>query len=153
MELRIGELARTARTTAPTVRYYEQVGLLPPPDRKGTQRRYTEDDVRRLMFVRRCRDLGFSLAQTRLLVTLSREAGRPCMEARDVAQEHLASVRNRLRELHELERRIADVIEAADATCTGGSVADCPVLDEMSRDTGPFAEIDASAANLERHAR
>ena len=80
---KIGELAERTRTNAPTIRYYEQIGLLPRPDRQeGNQRRYADADVRRLTFIRRCRDFGFSIDQVRALVTLVADRSRSCLEAR-----------------------------------------------------------------------
>lgn len=69
--MKIGHLAQATQTSAPTIRYYEDTGLLPPPLRQaGSQRIYREEDVRRVTFIRRCRDFGFSIDQIRLLVSL-----------------------------------------------------------------------------------
>lgn len=136
MELKIGELAQATGTSAPTVRYYEQIGLLPVARRRGAQRRYGEDDVRRLTFVRRCREFGFPIEQVRLLLTLMDDNERSCLEARDIAASHLIAVRDKLAELHALERSIAGFIEAADAVCSGGSGADCAVLGELAEPGG-----------------
>ncbi len=87
-QLRIGALAERAGTNAPTIRYYEEIGLLRPADRQaGGQRAYGEEDVRRLAFIRRCRDFGFSIEQVRSLVALVQDRERSCMEARDLADE------------------------------------------------------------------
>ena len=96
--LRIGALAERAGTNAPTIRYYEEIGLLRQADRQaGGQRAYGEEDVRRLMFIRRCRDFGFSIERVRSLVALVEDRERSCMDARDLAQEHLMAVRAKLR--------------------------------------------------------
>src|ERR671919_2292431 len=109
--LKIGELARRTGTNAPTVRYYEQIGLLPTATRRdGGQRSYGEEDVKRLTFIRRCRDFGFSIEQVRSLVALVEDRERSCLEARDLAQEHLAAVRAKLNELKGLERSIVGFI-------------------------------------------
>lgn len=119
--LKIGDLAERTGTNAPTVRYYEEIGLLPQPDRQeGNQRRYGENDVRRLTFIRRCRDFGFSIDQVRTLVTLVQDRSRTCLEARDLAQAHLAEVRAKLKELRELERGIAGFVESCNIKCVGG---------------------------------
>ncbi len=81
MALRIGELADATKTTAPTIRYYEDIGLLPAPDRVGVQRRYHDDDVRRLTFIRSCRDFDFSIEQVRSLLELKQDSDRSCLEA------------------------------------------------------------------------
>lgn len=131
MGLRIGELAHMTGTTAPTIRYYEEIGLVPLP-RAGGQRRYGEDDVRRLTFVRRCRDFGFPIEQVRTFASLIQDRERSCGEARDLAEAHLAAVREKLLELRGLEQTIAEFIDTADATCPGGSGADCVVFEEMA---------------------
>src|SRR3712207_4811466 len=83
--LKIGALAERTGTTTPTIRYYEAIGLLPPAGRQaGGQRRYGDDDVRRLTFVRRCREFGFSVEQVRDLVALVEDPARDCTEARDI---------------------------------------------------------------------
>jgi DNA-binding transcriptional MerR regulator len=138
MGLKIGELARATRTTAPTIRYYEEIGLLPRPTRVGAQRRYGEDDVRRLTFIRRCRDFGFPIEQVRILTSLTQDSERPCNQAREIAEAHLAALREKLRELHELEHSIAGFIEAADVACPGGSGADCVVLQQLAEPAEPY---------------
>jgi DNA-binding transcriptional MerR regulator len=131
--LKIGELAERTGTNSPTIRYYEKIGLLPEPDRQeGNQRRYGESDVRRLGFIRRCRDFGFSLDQVRTLVSLVQDRSRTCTEARDIAQTHLAQVRARMRELRELERGIAGFVETCNIQCIGGPGPDCVILDDLS---------------------
>ncbi|MCV7399322.1 helix-turn-helix domain-containing protein [Mycobacterium fragae] len=132
MSLRIGQLAQATGTTAPTIRYYEAIGLLPSPPRAGGQRRYGEDDVRRLTFIRRCRDFGFPIEQVRILAALTCDSECSCAEARDLGVAHLAAVREKIRELRILEHHIARLIEAAEASCCSGSAADCVVLDALA---------------------
>jgi DNA-binding transcriptional MerR regulator len=136
MGMKIGELAQITRVTPPTIRYYEEIGLLPPPSRVSGQRRYGAADVRRLTFIRRCRDFGFPIEQVRTLATLTQDTKRPCTQARDLAEAHLTAVRDRLLQLQALEHSIAGFIEAADATCPGGSGADCVVLKEWADTSG-----------------
>jgi DNA-binding transcriptional MerR regulator len=103
-----GALARRTGTNAPTIRYYEEIGLLPLADRhQGGQRVYGEDDVKRLALIRRCREFGFTLEQVRSLVALLDDRERSCLEVRDLAREHLVSIRGKLKELRTLERSIA----------------------------------------------
>lgn len=105
---KIGTLAERTGTSAATIRYYEEINLLRRPDRQeGNQRRYGEEDVRRLTFIRRCRDFGFSIEQVRILVSLVQDRSRSCTEARDLAQAHLTDIRSKLRELKALEKSIA----------------------------------------------
>lgn len=139
--LRIGELAERTGTNSPTIRYYEEIGLLPKPDRQeGNQRRYGNDDVRRLTFIRRCRDFGFPLEHVRTLVSLVQDRSRTCLEARDIAQAHLAQVRAKMKELRELERGIAGFVEACNITCAGGPGPDCVILDDLASATPAAAK-------------
>jgi DNA-binding transcriptional MerR regulator len=131
--LRIGALAERAGTNAPTIRYYEEIGLLQPAGRQaGGQRAYGEEDVKRLTFIRRCRDFGFSIEQVRSLVALVQDRERSCMDARDLAQEHLAAVRAKLNELRALERSIAGFIATCDASCAGGPGPECSILEDLA---------------------
>ena len=130
---RIGALADRTGTNAATIRYYESIDLLPRADRQeGNQRRYGDDDVRRLTFIRRCRDFGFSIEQVRKLASLVQDRSRSCTEARELAQTHLLDIRAKLRELHALEKSIAQFVEACDAECAGGPGPDCCILDDLS---------------------
>lgn len=130
---KIGALAERTGTNAATIRYYEQINLLPRADRQeGNQRRYGDDDVRRLTFIRRCRDFGFSIEQVRTLASLVQDRSRSCLEARDLAQTHLATIRAKLRELKALEKSIAQFVEVCEAECVGGPGPDCVILDDLS---------------------
>lgn len=138
MALKIGELARSTRTNPPTIRYYEEIGLLPRPARvEGGQRRYGEGDRRRLTFIRQCREFGFPIEQVRSLVALTEDEDRSCMEARAIAADHLASVRAKLVELKKLERNLADFIQHCDAACAGGPGPDCVILRDMGNPPSP----------------
>jgi DNA-binding transcriptional MerR regulator len=132
--LKIGELAERTGTNTPTIRYYESIGLLPRAGRQdGGQRRYAEDDVSRLTFIRRCRDFGFSVEQVRELAGLVEDPARCCTDARDIAQAHLDDVRRKLAELRALEREIADFVRRCDVACAGGPGPECVPLAELTR--------------------
>jgi DNA-binding transcriptional MerR regulator len=131
--IKIGALAERTGTNAPTIRYYEEIGLLRSADRQsGGQRVYGDDDVRRLTFIRRCREFGFSIHQVRSLVSLVQSPQTSCMHARDLAQEHLAAVRAKLAQLKGLERSIAAFVASCDASCAGGPGPDCEILKDLS---------------------
>ena len=135
--LKIGTLAERIGTNAPTIRYYEEIGLLRSPDRQaGGQRVYGDADVKRLTFIRRCRDFGFSIGQVRSLVALVQDPQSSCTHARDLAQEHLAALRAKLTELKALERSIAAFVASCDASCAGGPGPDCVILDDLSKGCG-----------------
>ena len=132
--LKIGALAERTGANPPTIRYYEEIGLLRRAERQaGGQRTYGDDDVKRLTLIRRCRDFGFSIDQVRSLVTLVEDGERSCMEARDLAHEHLLAVRAKLAELQALEHSIAGLVASCDAACAGGPVSDCVVLEDLAR--------------------
>ncbi len=132
-DLKIGALAERTGTTAPTIRYYEEIGLLPRADRQaGGQRRYGVDAVPRLTFVRRCREFGFSVGQVRALLGLLEDSRRSCREARDIAQTHLDAVRAKMAELHELERMITAFVRECDVSCGGGPGSRCVPLARLT---------------------
>lgn len=135
--LRIGALARQTGTNAPTIRYYEEIGLLPSAGRQaGNQRVYGEADVKSLAFIRRCREFGFSIPQVRSLLALLQDPASCCTSARDLAATHLATVRAKLAELKALERSIAAFVVGCDTSCVGGPSPDCVILDDLSQGRG-----------------
>jgi len=132
--MRIGALAERTGTAVPTIRYYEQIGLLPRAVRQaGGQRLYTRDDEERLTFIRRCRDFDFSIAQVRVLAELLRDPTSTCMTARDLAAVQLEAVRRKMRELKALERSLASFVTDCETACGGRAGPDCTVLGELRR--------------------
>jgi DNA-binding transcriptional MerR regulator len=125
--MRIGALAERTGTSVPTIRYYEEIGLLRQVARRGGQRIYDHEDAHRLAFIRRCRDFDFSIPEIRLLLSLMQN-GTPCGEARKLAEGHLGALRKKLGELQALERTIASLVTACASTCDGGATADCVIL-------------------------
>ena len=135
--LKIGDLAERTGTSAPTIRYYEQIGLLRPPARQGGgQRVYSRADVERLTFIRRCREFDFSIDQVRALVATMQDPKSSCMDARDMAAEHLTAVRAKMRELRALERSLVAFVKSCDTSCAGGPGPECVILDDLAK---PFA--------------
>jgi DNA-binding transcriptional MerR regulator len=131
--LSIGLVARRTGATVPTVRYYEEIGLLPPARRtEAGQRTYDEATVRRLVFIRRCRDFGFSIEQVRELVGLVDQPERPCVEVREIAATHLEHVRQKLVELTELEGSLSAFVCDCDTACAGGPAVDCSILEGLA---------------------
>lgn len=128
----IGVVAKQTGCTVPTIRYYEEIGLLPAAARSDAgQRSYGPATLRRLTFIRRCRDFGFSIEQVRELVGLVDQPERPCMEARDIAAVHLTEVRRKLDELRELEASLTAFVCSCDTACVGGVAVDCTILEEL----------------------
>ena len=139
---KIGALAERTGTSTPTIRYYEEIGLLPTAHRQsGGQRVYGDADVRRLTFIRRCREFGFSIDQVRALVALVQDPQSSCMHARDLAQDHLTAVRAKLSELKALERSIGAFVASCDSFCAGGPGPDCPVLGDLSRPSDDTRDV------------
>ncbi len=119
-DLRIGELAKATRTTAATIRYYEEVGLMPLPSRgEGGQRLYSNRDVERLSFLRRCRALGFSLSDLQGFCQVAKGAGQPA-GCRPVVERRLTDVRRRIVELESTAQRLETLLQNADSSdqCT-----------------------------------
>lgn len=136
----IGVLAQLAGCSVPTIRYYEGIGLLPAvPRTEGGRRAYGSTTVRRLSFIRRCRDFGFSIEQVRELVGLVDEPQRPCVDVRELAAKHLAQVRAKLAELQALEASMTAFVESCDTACAGGAAVDCTILEDLATqgDTPP----------------
>jgi DNA-binding transcriptional MerR regulator len=126
-------LAGRTGTTVPTIRYYEEIGLLRPAARSGGQRTYDNEDVRRLSLIRRCRDFDFSIEEIRALLSLMQDR-KSCTGARDRADAHLVRLRRKLAELKTLETTIASLVSQCDASCAGGPASDCVILqDHQSR--------------------
>jgi MerR family mercuric resistance operon transcriptional regulator len=125
----IGEFSRRTGGNIETIRYYERIGLLPLPDRSGRYRRYGAADVGRLVFIRRARELGFTLDEVRALLKLSdADSGTTCAEARGLAARHLREVKNKIANLRAMERALAKAVRQCDA----GEVPGCPLIDVLS---------------------
>ena len=113
-----------------TLRYYERIGLLPPPDRQGRYRRHDAGDGKWVVFVRRARELGFTLDEVRALLKLSATDGQgACAEVREISIAHLADVRARIADLRAMER----VLSGAIRQCDAGQQPGCPLIDALSR--------------------
>jgi DNA-binding transcriptional MerR regulator len=135
--LTIGALAEKTGCNVPTIRYYEEIGLVPKASRRpGGHRFYGEADLRRLTFIRRCRDFGFSVEQVRTLVTLTDDPNRNCYEARDLAQVHLDQVRQKLAELRALESSLEAFVDTCTMGCSGGPGTQCAILEDLGEPSG-----------------
>ncbi len=133
LKISIGELSAQTHCSVPTIRYYEQIGLLPRSERASNGHRYYRDeDLRRLRFIKRCRDFGFPIDQVRDLAALFADGGRACVEVRDVAKEHLEQVRAKLDEMRQLEASLAAFVSRCDAACVGGATRDCVIIGDMA---------------------
>jgi MerR family transcriptional regulator, mercuric resistance operon regulatory protein len=122
------ELAQRTGCNLETVRYYEKVRLLPEPPRTTRgYRSYDTSHERRLRFILRARELGFSLDEIRELLRLVDERDRPCAEARAVAAAHLDDVRAKIADLKRMEQVLEDMV----AQCGDGTRPECPLIDAL----------------------
>ena len=126
--LSIGTLARRTATKVETIRYYERIGVMPPPPRTaGGHRLYDAADVKRLRFVQRSRDLGFSLDAVREMLDLADGGTATCDQVAEIAERHLGAVRARLADLRRMEKTLAETL----TRCSGAEVPDCPLMDHL----------------------
>jgi len=139
IDIAVGEFSRRTGCNIETIRYYERIGLLPKPRREkgGRFRRYDRDDVARLRFIRRARQLGFTLDEVRGLLRLARGDGEEVrMEARGIAAAHVAGIRAKIADLQAMDRVLTDAI----CECDGGQRPRCPLIEVLSEGSFPVAE-------------
>ena len=122
----IGAISQRSGVNIETIRYYERIRMLAqPPRTAGGHRMYNANDLRTLVFIRRSRELGFSLDEISALLRLSSLDKASCREVRKIATHHLQDIRSKLSDLKKLERLLAETV----AKCSGKAAPDCPVLD------------------------
>lgn len=127
--LTIGALSRRTGVNIETIRYYERVGLVPKPPRSaGGHRLYADIHRQRLVFVRRARELGFSLDQIRTLLGLVGGHRLTCAEVKGVTERHIGEIRQKVKDLRRLERVLGDMA----AQCSADQVPECPILDALA---------------------
>jgi Cu(I)-responsive transcriptional regulator len=125
----IGQLAKAGGCKVQTVRYYEEIGLLPPPPRSaGGQRVYGQSHMDRLVFVRHARQLGFPLDAIRELLAVTDDPGQPCAAIDAIAKAHLAEVDSRITRLKALRGELARMIDQ----CRGGKVENCRIIEALA---------------------
>ncbi len=129
MNLSIGKLAKETGTKVPTIRYYEQIGLLEAPLRTaGNQRQFAETAVARLKFIRHSRALGFTLEDIRTLISLSEHPEHPCADADRIAAKHLADVKDRIATLERLRQELERMVESGGH----GTMENCRVIEVLA---------------------
>lgn len=138
-DVAIGEAARQSGVKVPTIRYYEQIGLLPaPPRSEGNRRLYGTADLRRLAFIRHARELGFEVEAIRTLLELQDNPDQSCATADAIAKARLIEVEQRIASLtalrSELERMVTE--------CACGHVADCRVIEILADQTHGHGKLD-----------
>ena len=123
-----GELAGLAQTHIENIRYFERIGLIPKALRTASgHRRFGEEHLRRLVFIRRARDMGFSQEQVRTLIALSDGTPNSCAEVKSIAEANLRLVREKIAGLKRLERQLAET----SAKCRGNRTPACPLIEVL----------------------
>ncbi len=126
--LGIGELARLAECRVDTIRYYERIGLMPKPERtEGRQRRYGENQARQLLFIRRLRDLGFSVEEATGFLAMRRQDSHGCSDFKRMADARIAQIKQQIEKLRSLERRLREI----SAHCAEGANTNCGVIEAL----------------------
>ena len=127
-DITIGEASHRTGCKIETIRYYERAGLMPaPPRSSGGYRLYGEALLKRLNFIRRGRELGFSLNRVRELLALAEGGGSNCREAKAATLDHLSEIESKIADLN----RMAEVLKQKASLCEGGNVPDCPILETL----------------------
>lgn len=125
----IGRLATAADMPTATIRYYEKIGLLATPARTDSNYRvYDRDDLARLTFIRRAREIGFTIDQVRSLLAFSDQRDGDCCTVTALTEEHLAAVEQKIADLAVLKNHLTNLL----ASCRGGVVADCRIIDALT---------------------
>lgn len=125
----IGDAARISGVKVPTIRYYEQIGLLPaPPRTEGNRRAYDAGDLRRLAFIRHARELGFEVSAIRTLLTLQDDPSQSCATADAIAKARLVDVEQRIASLTALKTELEVMVDG----CRHGRLAECRVIEVLA---------------------
>ncbi len=128
-DFRIGQVARHAGVTVETIRFYESQALIPePPRTESGYRRYTSETIRRVRFIQRAKELGFSLKDIHTLLTLRNEPGSACADVKAHAVQKLAEVDEKIRDLTRIRSALTDLVEQCNAEA---DLSDCPILDAL----------------------
>ena len=124
----IGGLSKKTGVNIETIRYYEKINVMPKPQRsEGGNRLYDEQQIRRLAFVRRSRELGFSLDEIRELLKLVDENTYTCAEVATLSQKHLDDVKAKIKDLRKIERHMKDML----SQCSKDNTPDCAIIDAL----------------------
>jgi Cu(I)-responsive transcriptional regulator len=126
--MNVGDAARRAGLPAKTIRYYEEIGLIAPQRAGNGYRDYSGDDVHRLAFLKRARNLGFSIDDCRQLMALYQDRSRASADVRQIASDHVGAIEEKIRELQSMRATLQKLIHA----CHGDERPDCPILEEMA---------------------
>ncbi len=142
--MNIGEAARVSGISAKMIRHYEAQGLLAAaPRSESGYRRYSEQDIHILQFIRRSRDLGFSLVQIQNLLSLWQDRQRSSKQVKDLASQHLQELEHKLQEIMNIKATLEHLL----TTCHGDQRPDCPILAELAGQTKTLASLSSGCHN------
>tara|TARA_R110002033_G_scaffold38421_1_gene77778 strand:- start:153 stop:548 length:396 start_codon:yes stop_codon:yes gene_type:complete len=126
--MRIGELAKATGAKVETIRYYEREGILPAVDRTdGNYRDYSASDLALLTFIRRARNLGFSMAQVRALIDMAEDGDQPCVEVDGMAREHIVEIDKKIADLTALRGELSRLVNS----CDGERIGECLIVEAL----------------------
>jgi MerR family mercuric resistance operon transcriptional regulator len=129
--LTIGKLARTAQVNTETIRYYERRGLIPKPPRPDVgYRQYPQEMIKRIEFIKRAKELGFSLKEIGELLSFRLDPTTPCSEIKNRTETKIEFIEAKIRTLQKMKKALVEVSRA----CTGrGSISECPILEALEK--------------------
>lgn len=148
--MNIGEASKASKVSAKMIRYYEQIGLIPAADRtESGYRAYTQADVHRLHFIRRARDLGFSVAEITNLLGLWNDKSRQSADVKRLAQAHIAELDRRMENMRQMAQTLRTLVNC----CAGDERPDCPILETLQQpDDTPVEMVKRTGAVAHRKA-
>lgn len=127
--MNIGQAAEQSGVSAKMIRYYEQIGLIPPPGRTDSNYRvYSADEVHVLRFIKRARTLGFSVEETATLLALWQDKSRASAEVKEIANSHISALETKIAELEGMVKTLRHLAHC----CQGNNRPDCPILDDLA---------------------
>ena len=124
----IGEMSRRTGVIIETVRYYEKIGMMPKPKRtEGGKRLYNTEELQRLFFIKRCREIGFSQSEIKALLSMVDREDVSCSEVHDITTLHIADIKQKIKDLRKLEK----VLTQMAGECSQGDIPQCPIIETL----------------------
>jgi MerR family mercuric resistance operon transcriptional regulator len=124
----IGEMSRQTGVGIETIRYFEKISMMPAPGRsEGGNRQYTNDHLQRLFFINRSRQIGFSQSEIKAVLSMVDAKDVTCAEVHSITTEHIADIRNKIRDLQNLEKVLTQMAKE----CSRGDIPDCPIIETL----------------------
>ena len=148
--MNIGDAAKASSVSAKMIRYYEQIGLIPPADRtESGYRAYSQADIHRLRFIRRARDLGFSVAEITDLLGLWNDTSRHSADVKRLAEQHILDLQQRIESM----RQMVDTLQSLIGCCAGDERPECPILQRLGEEADDAVPTEAPGGAVRRRRR